>query len=62
MTSPYNSVLALNQLIQHSDCVLPVDNEALMRMATKCTDTHEKQDKMGEDGEKKKKPFDTMNS
>jgi tubulin epsilon len=30
VTSPYNSTLCLNQLIEHSDCVLPVDNQALI--------------------------------
>ena len=33
VTSPYNSVLALHQLSQHADCVIPVENEALLRMA-----------------------------
>lgn len=26
ITSPYNSMLALNELIEHADCILPVDN------------------------------------
>jgi tubulin epsilon len=26
ITSPYNSMLALNTLIENSDCILPVDN------------------------------------
>eukprot|EP00357_Protocruzia_adherens_P006593 CAMPEP_0114993620 /NCGR_PEP_ID=MMETSP0216-20121206/12637_1 /TAXON_ID=223996 /ORGANISM="Protocruzia adherens, Strain Boccale" /LENGTH=481 /DNA_ID=CAMNT_0002357295 /DNA_START=138 /DNA_END=1583 /DNA_ORIENTATION=+ len=30
VTSPYNSIMSLNQLISHSDCVLPIDNQALM--------------------------------
>lgn len=30
ITSPYNSVLSLSQLIQHADCVLPIHNQALM--------------------------------
>ena len=30
VTSPYNSILAINQLIEHSDCVLPIDNQALI--------------------------------
>ena len=29
VTSPYNSMLALNVLIENADCVLPVDNQAL---------------------------------
>eukprot|EP00002_Diphylleia_rotans_P019092 TRINITY_DN3697_c0_g1_i3.p2 TRINITY_DN3697_c0_g1~~TRINITY_DN3697_c0_g1_i3.p2 ORF type:complete len:218 (+),score=43.73 TRINITY_DN3697_c0_g1_i3:62-715(+) len=27
ITSPYNSILALSKLIEHSDCVLPVENQ-----------------------------------
>lgn len=29
ITSPYNSVLALQELTEHADCVLPVDNASL---------------------------------
>lgn len=29
ITSPYNSVLATNELIEHAHCVFPVDNHAL---------------------------------
>lgn len=29
ITSPYNSVLALGELTEHADCVLPVDNSSL---------------------------------
>ena len=29
ITSPYNSVLAMNQLTQCADCVLPIENQAL---------------------------------
>ena len=29
VTSPYNSMLSLNELVQHSDCVLPVENQAV---------------------------------
>ena len=35
VTSPYNSVLALAQLTEHADCVLPVDNAALAEMAAR---------------------------
>eukprot|EP00667_Euglena_gracilis_P017931 EG_transcript_18972 len=35
ITSPYNSVLATHQLINHADCVLPVDNQSLMEIATR---------------------------
>lgn len=27
ITSPYNSVLAMKELTEHADCVLPVDNQ-----------------------------------
>lgn len=33
VTSPYNSVLATRQLIEHADCVLPIDNQALLEFA-----------------------------
>ena len=26
VTSPYNSLLALNELVNHADCVIPIDN------------------------------------
>ncbi|GAB5361502.1 hypothetical protein AAMO2058_000718500 [Amorphochlora amoebiformis] len=35
ITSPYNSVLSLDQLIQHSDCVLPIENQALMDICSR---------------------------
>lgn len=33
VTAPYNSCFALKELIEHADCVLPLDNDALARMA-----------------------------
>lgn len=33
VTSPYNSILATHQLIEHADCVLPIDNHALQMFA-----------------------------
>ena len=30
VTSPYNSLLALARLREHADCVLPIDNGALI--------------------------------
>lgn len=33
ITSPYNSVLAIHELANHSDCVLPIDNQALIDIA-----------------------------
>jgi tubulin epsilon len=35
ITSPYNSVLAINELVQHANCVLPIENQALMDMCAK---------------------------
>ena len=35
VTSPYNSVLALNELREHSDCVLPIDNQALIDLCAR---------------------------
>lgn len=32
ITSPYNSVLALKELTEHADCVLPVDNASLSKI------------------------------
>jgi tubulin epsilon len=33
VTSPYNSVLALHKLVEHAHCVLPFDNQALIRIS-----------------------------
>lgn len=33
--SPYNCLLALNELIESPDCVLPIDNQALFDMVAK---------------------------
>jgi hypothetical protein len=35
ITSPYNSVLAIHELVQHANCVLPIENQALMDMCAK---------------------------
>lgn len=35
VTGPYNSLLALKKLKDFSDCVLPVDNRALMDILSK---------------------------
>lgn len=32
VTSPYNSILSLNKLIKFADCVLPIENQALMNI------------------------------
>ena len=72
VTSPYNSVLATKQLIEHADCVLPIDNRALQAFAAleasqrqkKRTAAQGTRAPMGTDelGKKKKdKGFDDMN-
>ena len=35
ITSPYNSMLALDVLIESADCILPVDNQALFDITSK---------------------------
>lgn len=54
VTSPYNSLLAAAKLVEYADCVLPIDNEALLRIVTK---------KVVDDKEKnKKEAYADMNS
>lgn len=54
VTSPYNSMLAAAKLVEYADCVLPIENEALIRLVTK---------KETEDKEKsKKEAYADMNS
>ncbi len=45
ITSPYNSVLSLNQLIQHADCVLPIDNQSLIEICTRVENETQKENK-----------------
>ncbi|KAL5014922.1 hypothetical protein ScPMuIL_009192 [Solemya velum] len=37
VTSPYNSVLAMKVLTEHADCVVPVENQALVDIVSKVT-------------------------
>ncbi|XP_055871361.1 tubulin epsilon chain-like isoform X2 [Biomphalaria glabrata] len=37
ITSPYNSVLAMRELTNHADCVLPIENQALVDIVNKIT-------------------------
>jgi tubulin epsilon len=30
VTSPYNALLACSKLVEHADCVLPLENQALI--------------------------------
>eukprot|EP00771_Trimastix_marina_P000307 gnl/Trimastix_PCT/1328.p1 GENE.gnl/Trimastix_PCT/1328~~gnl/Trimastix_PCT/1328.p1 ORF type:complete len:462 (-),score=143.83 gnl/Trimastix_PCT/1328:817-2202(-) len=58
--SPYNAVLALAELAEHADCVLPLENEALIDLGRRISD-----DAQTLDGDpataKQGKPFDLMN-
>ncbi|KAJ4461873.1 putative Tubulin epsilon chain [Paratrimastix pyriformis] len=65
-TSPYNSVLALGQLIEHADCVLPLHNEALMEICERTQSQAAKGDAAAviggvDGGQKRAKPYDDMN-
>jgi len=42
ITSPYNSMLALNELINSADCILPVDNQALFDIVQKVDSQYDK--------------------
>ncbi|XP_005103226.1 tubulin epsilon chain [Aplysia californica] len=35
ITSPYNAVLAMRELTEHADCVLPIENQALVDIVNK---------------------------
>ena len=64
ITSPYNSVLSLNHLINNADCVLPVDNVSLIEIVNNVKRQNEKTSKNifgkkennNNDKEKGKKP------
>jgi tubulin epsilon len=66
VTSPYNSVLSTAQLIEHADCVLPLDNEALGAIASRIapSDPRERgaQDAAAVEQRARSRAFDAMNS
>nr|XP_056712340.1 tubulin epsilon chain isoform X2 [Euleptes europaea] len=73
ITSPYNSVLAMKELSEHADCVLPIENESLfdivskINQMTKCgkLGSSVKQASLVTSGgikTTKEKPFDSMNN
>jgi tubulin epsilon len=69
ITSPYNSILALNELIENSDCVLPLDNQSLIDICNRVEKESEKikSDLFGKNNKitnlkKKDKPYDKMNN
>jgi tubulin epsilon len=60
VTSPYNTVLALRQLTDHADCVLPVDNASLAR-AVQAGEGNAQPNENSSEGGKPKEGFDQMN-
>jgi tubulin epsilon len=77
ITSPYNSLLSLNQLINNADCVLPIDNQSLLDICNKVESETSKENKSiynsnvtnknildvkGNITTKKKAPYDKMNA
>eukprot|EP01116_Phalansterium_solitarium_P011350 TRINITY_DN2699_c0_g1_i1.p1 TRINITY_DN2699_c0_g1~~TRINITY_DN2699_c0_g1_i1.p1 ORF type:complete len:466 (-),score=188.35 TRINITY_DN2699_c0_g1_i1:352-1749(-) len=61
ITSPYNSLLSLRQLIDHSDCVLPLDNASLADISGRISGKSNAEPTYDAKG-KKVRPFDSMNS
>lgn len=75
ITSPYNSMLAMKELNEHADCVLPIDNQSLFDIISKI-DLVVNSGKLGSAVKPKslitsnmgavkkhhKKPFDAMNN
>jgi len=57
-TSPYNSLLSSTKLIEHADCVLPIDNESLARLVASTNKGKPVEDSK----EAKKKAYGDMNS
>ena len=41
ITSPYNAILSASELIKHADCVMPVENQALMDICNRIEATTE---------------------
>ncbi|XP_069742929.1 tubulin epsilon chain [Narcine bancroftii] len=74
ITSPYNSVLAMKELTEHADCVLPIENQSLvdivnkisqMASSSKMASTVKMESTLisNQTGVKRKeKPFDAMNN
>ena len=40
VTSPYNAVLAAAGLVEHADCVLPIENQALIDICSRFVCMH----------------------
>ncbi|GMH40434.1 hypothetical protein BSKO_08338 [Bryopsis sp. KO-2023] len=71
VTSPYNAMMSASSLIKHADCVLPVENQALMDICTSVEQRGRRGvtkagtaitgDPSKQRGTKGSKPFDAMN-
>ncbi|CAM9181437.1 unnamed protein product [Choristocarpus tenellus] len=65
ITSPYNTVLALKELTEHADCVLPVDNASLAKLVTRSAAVGEARDssrgRAEESHRSRGSGFDSMN-
>jgi tubulin epsilon len=69
VTSPYNAMLALKQLTEHADAVLPVENQALSDICMKISEGKHKTGKYAakqgsavSEAGKAKLPWDQMNN
>ncbi|CAH1785919.1 unnamed protein product [Owenia fusiformis] len=66
ITSPYNSVLAMHQLTENADCVLPIENQALIDIVNKVKTSTGKPSITSSKGAivqgKNEQPFDAMNN
>ncbi|KXZ56590.1 TUE1 protein [Gonium pectorale] len=67
VTSPYNALLALGQLVEHADCVLPVENQALIEIVNRQEAARERAagsaaaSNPASSSGSSSKPFDSMN-
>ena len=62
VTSPYNSILATRQLIEHADCVLPIDNQALLDFSKLEAKARKLQQATGKEKPDKRSGFNEMNA
>ena len=70
ITSPYNTVLAMNELTEHADCVLPANNQSLIEICAKIQQAlpqrksakFRSENVMSGANSGKHKPFDQMNN
>jgi tubulin epsilon len=53
ITSPYNTTLALNKLINHAHCVLPVSNDALVGICNRISESEAGREAQAPPGQKR---------